>query len=294
MLEAVDIQEQLQQKWMILWWCLGIGIIGLGIAWLRGAFKPFHVSAYPVIRGQDVLKGFAYFIVMELVLIPAFFSILFVLMEMPTDFTRLSEPMKGGLQLTVIMGGFLGVLLAYKELTLEQRRQLWQQTEGPWHEQVKVGILAWFISYPFIIAFGQALSLVIWHLFHYTSIEQVAVQNLRQVMAHPWLFGVMALAVVTLVPFMEEFLFRGLLQNWLKRRLHHPAVAIVLTSFIFALFHYSTSQGLTNFELLSSLFVLSCVLGFVYERQRSLWACISLHSFFNLMSLWLIFTESSS
>lgn len=287
MVEAVDIQQQLQEKWIVMWWALGIGLVNLGIAWLKGAFHPFHVSAYPIIRGQDVLKGFTYFIVIEMVLIPAAFSVLAV------DVTHLDERTKGVLQLIMMIGGSLGVFMAYKELTHEQRRQLWQQTEVPWYEHVKVGIIAWIICYPFVVAFSQALSLATWYLFHHTAIEQVAVQNLRQVMMHPWIFGFMALAVVTIVPFTEEYLFRGLLQNWLKRRLHHPAIAIVLSSFVFALFHYSTTQGLTNFELLSSLFLLGCVLGFIYERQRSLWASISLHSFFNLMSLGLIFIESS-
>src|SRR4029077_8915950 len=135
-----------------------------------------------------------------------------------------------------------------------QRGQLWKQTATPWYIHLGMGFAVWFLSYPLVLAFSQGLSLIIWHLSHHAFIEQVAVQNIRHAMDNPILFGLTSLAIVSVVPLTEEFLFRGLLQSWLKNKFHHTTAAIILSSLIFALFHYSSHQGVANIELLSSLF----------------------------------------
>lgn len=294
MIETVELQEQLQQKWMIFEWALAIGLCMLGIAWRQGAFRPFRASFVPVIQGKEVLKGFGLFLSVEIIVLPALFSLLYGFIRGESiNLAQLSEVTKGWLNLATVLGGFGGALCAYFQLIPAQRQQLWKQTATPWYYQIGIGIGAWCVCYPLVLAFNEVVSLIVWHLFHHSTLDQIAVQNLRKVLEYPWLFGWTALAIVTFVPWTEEFLFRGLLQNWLKQRLHHPALAIGLSSLVFAFFHYSHVQGITNIELLSSLFLLSCVLGFLYERQRSLWASVGLHGFFNLMSLLLIFRESS-
>ena len=291
MLESVEIQ-QIQEKWIILWRALGIGMLGLAIAWQLGLFTVFRARAYPIIKGIDVLKGFGYYLFAELLLIPALIIILFVLAGWGgPDTLFLNEKVKGWLNLLIILGGFAAVSIAYFELTAKQRSQLWVQTSHPWYYHLMIGISAWFVIYPIVLAFSQIISIGVWYLIHHEALEQVAVQNLRKALLDPWLFGLTALAVVTLVPLTEEFLFRGLLQSWLKRKFHNTTRAILASSLVFSLFHFSTSQGTTNIELLSSLFMLSCALGFIYERQRSLWAPVGLHGFFNLVSLLFIFQE---
>jgi membrane protease YdiL (CAAX protease family) len=109
-------------------------------------------------------------------------------------------------------------------------------------------------------------------------------------MEFPWLFWSSVILIVTLVPFLEEVLFRGFLQTWL-RRVVGVSGAIWLTALTFALFHFSTSQGADNVELISSLFVLGCFLSFLRERQRSLWAPIGLHAAFNAISILMIYTS---
>lgn len=292
--ETIEIQTQLQEKWLIFWWALGIGLLAVGIAGRQGLFQPFHVSSIPRIRGIDVLKGFGFFLFTELLLIPTFISLILAFMakEDLEHFTHLNQQARSWLNLLIILGGFGAVFLAYLQLTRIQRQQLWQQTSIPWYKHLGVGIGVWFVCYPLVLAFSQILSIATWHLFHHSFTEQIAVQHLRKIWTDPLLFSMTALAVITLVPITEEFLFRGLLQSWLKHKFHHPLAAILVSSLIFALFHYSSSQGITNIELLSSLFILSCVLGFIYERQRSLWASIGLHSFFNFMSLLMLVKES--
>lgn len=287
--ETIDIH--IQEKLTIFFWALGIGLLMLKVAWHQGLFKPFHTSPLPVIRGIDVLKGFALFLFIEILLIPAIASLIFSLNGENLKTIALTPTIKAWINFWIIVGGFVAVLLAYLELTPIQRRQLWRQTNLPWYHSIGVGIATWFVSYPLVLAFSQIISLLIWSLFHQPFIEQVAVQQVRQSLSNPFLFGLMAFAVVILVPLTEEFLFRGLLQSWLKHKLHQTTIAIVLSSFLFTGFHYSGTQGLANIELLSSLFLLSCVLGFIYERQRSLLAPVALHGFFNLMSLILIFQD---
>lgn len=288
--ETIDVHTQVQEKLTVFFWGLGFGSLMLAIAWHFGCFRSFPISYIPVIRGKDVLKGFGLFLFVEILLIPAIIS-LALSPENPHNII-LSQFVKEWLKFLIILGGFGAVLLAYFELTATQRQQLWKQTPDPWYFHLKVAIAAWFITYPLILAFSQMVSLIVWYVFRHPPIEQVAVQHLRQALSDPWLFSCMALAVVTLVPFTEEFLFRGLLQSWLKQKLHYAPLAICLSSLLFTSFHYSSYQEFANIELLSSLFILSCVIGFIYERQRSLWAPIGLHGFFNLMSLILIFQES--
>lgn len=283
----------IQEKWLIFWWALSIGLLALGIAWRRNLFKPFQASPLPIIRGKDVIKGFGYFLFVELLFVPALIGIIYQAFvgEDLSQTMHFSAVAKGWVNLLIIWGGFGGVLLAYFELSHVQRHQLWRQTEIPWYVHVKIGIATWFVSYPLVLAFSQGISLAVWHIFHHPFVEQVAVQNLRHTLENPVLFGLTALTIISIVPFTEEFLFRGLLQTWLKHKFHNTSIAIILSSLVFALFHYSSQHGVTNIELLSSLFLLSCMLGYIFERQRSLWASVSLHSFFNFMSLLMLFQE---
>jgi uncharacterized protein len=289
--EAVDIQAQLQEKWIVFWWSLGIGLVALGIAWQRGLFKPFHASPFPVIRGIEVLKGFAVFLFVELIFVPIMIGLVLTFMGIDAEkFIKSHQEAKGWFNLLIMLGGFIGVSFVFFGLKAEKRQQLWQQTSTPWYFNYGIGIAVWFVSYPLVLAFSQIASIAAWHFIHHSFVEQVVVQHLRKTLPDPLLFAVTGLAIVTIVPLTEEFLFRGLLQSWLKRKLHATG-GIVLSSLIFAIFHFSEAQGVTNFELLTSLFLLSCMLGYIYERQRSLWASVGLHSFFNFMSLVMIFKE---
>lgn len=128
---------------------------------------------------------------------------------------------------------------------------------------------------------ASGVSYLIWGKY---GVQQLAVQELERDFEHPVLFVLMAITVTTIVPFVEELLFRGFMQNWLRKYIGRGR-AIFLTAFIFACFHYSHGQGIGNFELIISLFSLSLFLGYIYERQQTLWASIGLHSTFNAISV---------
>jgi membrane protease YdiL (CAAX protease family) len=73
----------------------------------------------------------------------------------------------------------------------------------------------------------------------------------------------------------EEFFFRGLLQQWLRRVTGSAWGAIVLASCAFGLFHWPL------FQTMPALTVFSALLGILYFKTGSLMLVILLHAVFN-------------
>ena len=99
-----------------------------------------------------------------------------------------------------------------------------------------------------------------------------------------WRWGLMAL-IVFAVPVVEETIYRGLLQESLRR--HRTLtngsawMSIVITSVLFALMH----GGVATTEGLVSLFVLSLGLGWVHARTGRLIAPVIMHAGYNAVNL---------
>lgn len=92
------------------------------------------------------------------------------------------------------------------------------------------------------------------------------------------------------VPFVEEFLFRGVLQtglvSLLQRKLSPTAagwLGVLGVSLPFALLHPVFSMP--------AIFVLSVAFGYVYERTGNLWSAVALHACFNSAMLGLSMLE---
>jgi membrane protease YdiL (CAAX protease family) len=151
-------------------------------------------------------------------------------------------------------------------------------------KQFLFGIMTWLIAYPTVNTLDQALGLILYLSYGLPPAEQISVKVFKTTFNDPFVFSIMTLTIVFLVPIIEELMFRGLTQTYLKNYLSRTS-AVAVTALIFALFHYSPEQGITNIKFIITLFVLSCFLGFIYERQGSLWAPIGLHVAFNGMSV---------
>ncbi len=82
---------------------------------------------------------------------------------------------------------------------------------------------------------------------------------------------------VLIVPVFEEVMFRGLLQSGIRSHLDRPIVAILITSAVFAALHPSMHWP--------ALFVLSCCMGYAYEKSGSLIRSIIIHALFNGMNI---------
>jgi len=88
------------------------------------------------------------------------------------------------------------------------------------------------------------------------------------------------LATVLFAPFLEEVLFRGLVQSTLKRGMKLE-FAVLLQAVFFGLIH-------TGLVWIIYAFILGLALGILRENQRSLWPCVLLHCGFNLASFLLM------
>ncbi len=157
-----------------------------------------------------------------------------------------------------------------------------------------LGFCTWLLAFPVVAFVSQFFDLLLYLIYKLESYEQVAVRYLKTSLQSPSLQTLALLSIVLFAPVIEEFLFRGTLQSYLKKGLGAKA-AIILSAAGFALFHFSSEQGLGNLSLIPSLFTFGCFLGYIYERQGSLFASIGLHMAFNLVnSLRILFSEGST
>lgn len=75
--------------------------------------------------------------------------------------------------------------------------------------------------------------------------------------------------------FIQEFLARGVIQNCIKvlvKIRYQKFFCVLLTSLLFSLMHIPF-----GFIFMMGAFLLSLILGYVYERQKNLWGCFLLH-----------------
>lgn len=85
------------------------------------------------------------------------------------------------------------------------------------------------------------------------------------------------LLVLVAAPIVEEFVFRGVIQAGLRRKLG-PLAAITVTALLFALVHGNVVDR-------PALFLLAAMMGYVYERTGSLIAPMVVHLLNNALSI---------
>ncbi len=151
-------------------------------------------------------------------------------------------------------------------------------------EDFGLGIVTWLVAFPVTLALGQLAELVTYIITGKEGIDQLAIRFLKLVKESPSLLTIALVAIVVIAPVIEELVFRGFLYTYLRQKMSKMG-AILLSSLIFAIFHFSPQQGVSNVPLLFSLFTFSFFLAFLYERQRSLLAPIALHMTFNSISV---------
>ncbi len=92
-----------------------------------------------------------------------------------------------------------------------------------------------------------------------------------------WWWGTV-LGVTVGAPIIEEFIYRGFIQTGLLRLTRSGPIAIVATSLMFALAHWSAVEA----HALVTLFVLSLCFGMALEKTGKLWVCVLMHAAFNI------------
>jgi len=283
---------------------LVLSVISCLIAWSVGFFRlPLkNLSEKPFISLKELLIGFGAFLGIALFIAPII-SMLWLSYQSGSsistiDLSKLDSVTHGWMNVMNLMLSALCLFTLVANFSIRARQSIWREKafESVKHQlwDFTFGGLTWFIVYPLIIVVSQLISYIILLRWEYSShLNQVAVKFLTMTTPYPYLLVITILLIVFVVPMMEELLFRGLLQTWLKRCFGTYS-AIMISASVFSVFHYSSSQGIENIELIASLFVLGCFLGFIYERQQSLWASIGLHSIFNGLSvLAILFVENN-
>lgn len=80
-------------------------------------------------------------------------------------------------------------------------------------------------------------------------------------------------SVIIVAPFVEELIFRGVLQEWLTAKMPAFAAAFV-ASFAFAFYHLSIWAFVPNL-------ILGLACGYLAHRRATLWPSIALHALYN-------------
>jgi uncharacterized protein len=283
----------LEQRFFILSITLILLLIISKIAWKKGFFQKTYHTHFTTVKIQliDLLGVFGIFLAIELLLIPIL-AILWTLSQkghVSFGSHLLEDPQtRGWFNLLAMLTASLSVFLFCYMLNPAKKKEIFwgpgERTVSQVAKNLAIGGMTWLLSYPWIIIIGQLAGIVTFFLGSDQHIEQVAVKHLKASMQFPVMFILTIVSIITIVPIAEEILFRGFLQKWLGQKFGLFR-AILFTSILFASFHFSLSQKWDNIELLLALFVLSCFLGFIYEKQRNLWAPIGLHMTFNAISV---------
>jgi len=102
-----------------------------------------------------------------------------------------------------------------------------------------------------------------------------------------YIFALEVIGLVFIAPFVEEFLFRGFLNNLLRGKVN-TFVRMSIVSILFAALHLP--YYIQNWIQFIAYLILAIVLFLVYERRRSLFDAILLHSLYNSL-LVILFIE---
>ena len=184
------------------------------------------------------------------------------------------------ISLSILAGLLIYCSLIPKEIILK----IWKKSDENPH-LVQSVLLFSVTAFPLTLFLAKFFELFIYFVFHIQEIpDQLAVLFLKQSLDYPLYFSLAMTTIILLAPCIEETIFRGFLQSFIRQYLG-PKTSIAITSFCFAFFHYAPEQKLANIPIIGSLFAFSLFLGLIYEKKGSLLASISLHAFFNAMSV---------
>ena len=262
-----------------------IGLFTLFIAKSRGFFHDRSYIKVPFSLAQ-LLSVFAIYLCMTLLGLPILIALSKLIYPLIVPKAPFPVFILSWLQLFVITTTFFLIRAVLSSQNKTIWKHIWKKPSCNQFlaQDIGMGILTWVISFPIVIAVGQLFDFILYLFFHLETYEQVAVRYLKKSIYSPSQLIPALIMIALAAPIIEELLFRGCLQSYLKRYMK-KSLAIVFSSICFSAFHFSFSQGIGNISLLFSLFVFALFLGFIYERQGSLFASISLHMTLNIVSV---------
>jgi membrane protease YdiL (CAAX protease family) len=249
------------------------------ILWKKGFFiLPEGTPLKPELTPTDLLISF-------LIYFSFFYGFLFLLFQTLSPL-RLCDPklLASSLQLLMALLAISTWTYFFSKKKYFYLKNLFKWGPSSLLEDISFGLFTYLISLPIVAVINETMEHLNLYFFGDKGPDQGAVLYLRSVKEDPLTFTLTLISIVIIAPLVEETLFRGLLQRYIKKWLGNNA-AILLASLCFALMHFQLAQGIGNIPLLTTLFTFALYLGFIYEKKKSLVASITLHCIFNLVSV---------
>jgi membrane protease YdiL (CAAX protease family) len=160
------------------------------------------------------------------------------------------------------------------------------QAPQPMVSAIGIGVVGFLVAFPIAQGSGMVLS---WLQEVLTNVvpEDVAHDTLKALQDAPsdrWSLLVMVLVVLA-APIVEEFSYRGLVQQGFRRLGGNRVGAVLLTSVLFVFMHIPVVPNASILPAVTTLLLLSLFLGWIYERTGRLIAPIIAHGLFNATNL---------
>ncbi len=176
----------------------------------------------------------------------------------------------------LILSGFvtLGLLLFHmrKDNRL-QRIGLSLDTPLPHFKDIAIGVALIVLTYLFNYVYST-------YVVKEEELQTVTVQFINAIPGSAIYFAAKILAIGIFAGVLEEIIFRGFLQNSLKKYMS-PIAAIIVAAVIFGAIHF---QPLA----FPGLALMGAVFGYIYHRTGSLYTNIALHAVNNAMAVVLL------
>ena len=233
-------------------------LMSLVVTWVakRGGFYrlPPKKSPHPLPLWQTV-GVFATFLLISYLLLPLFaLALAYFKTGSVIAIGSLSNVWLGWIQVAAFFILLVALLFYCKCLKKEDALEVFwggkrKQYLSTAFKDIGFGAMTWLVSYPIVVTTSLLAGFVSFQLWGVRGIEQLAVKQLLKFLDEPFLFACLALSVVLIVPFMEELLFRGFFQTWLKRFVGR-GWSVAITSLLFACVHFAPSQKTVNFDLI--------------------------------------------
>ncbi len=107
------------------------------------------------------------------------------------------------------------------------------------------GMLSLIFIIPFVNLANSLIKLILTFFKVNILAKQDVLALLENTSKYPLACVLMLISIVVLVPLVEEILFRGLIQSWLRKKLG-VALGLSLSVLVFTIAHFSMSHGLAN------------------------------------------------
>lgn len=196
----------------------------------------------------------------------------------------------GGAMSQPVLGAALAPMIV-ATIIVTQRRRWMSRTEchpasAAW--SALGGVVGLAIAWP-LVQIAGALGSAAYALVVGGETPLIGHESLRQLEAQGVSVrsAVMLFGVIVAAPFLEEVLYRAVLQQTLRSGGVARVPAVVITAALFAVMHLGEGavDGASAWAALPALFVLGVLFGVLYERTGRLAAPVAAHALFNLVNV---------